>query len=71
MKVKEILEQLQVVNVQKDDLLNMLENVGIEADLETEISPDVIKKLSKRYNRPLSRISRYPVADTYPRANRI
>lgn len=49
MKVKEILEQLQVVNVQKDDLLNMLENVGIEADLETEISPDVIKKLSKRY----------------------
>lgn len=46
MKVKEILDVLQVP---VDELLNKLDNVGIVADLETEISQDIIKKLSKVY----------------------
>ena len=46
MKVKEILEILQVP---EEELLTKLDNVGINADLETEIAPDIIKKLSKVY----------------------
>jgi len=46
MKVKEILE---ILNVPKDELLQKLENVGIFADLETEIESRVIKNLSKVY----------------------
>lgn len=46
MKVKEILE---ILNVEADKLLAQLDNVGIEADLDTEIPNEVIKKLSKFY----------------------
>ncbi|NLD26032.1 MAG: translation initiation factor IF-2 [Acholeplasmataceae bacterium] len=46
MKVKEILE---ILNVPEIELLTKLNNVGITADLETEIEPDIIKKLSKVY----------------------
>lgn len=46
MKVKEI---LQVLDIAADALLQDLENVGIPADLETEIDPVTIKKLSKKY----------------------
>lgn len=46
MKVKEILEILQVP---EEELLTKLSNVGIEANLETDIAPDIIKKLSKVY----------------------
>ncbi len=47
MKVKEILE---ILNVPAEELLKKLDNVGIKADLETDISQDIIKKLSKVYN---------------------
>ncbi|MCK9471466.1 MAG: translation initiation factor IF-2 [Bacilli bacterium] len=46
MKVKEILDILQVP---VEELLTKLDNVGIKADLETDISQDIIKKLSKVY----------------------
>ena len=46
MKVKEIIE---ILKVEPAKLITQLENVGIEADLETEIPQNVIKKLSKSY----------------------
>jgi len=46
MKVKEILE---ILKVPEEELIQKLANVGIEANLETEISQDIIKKLSKVY----------------------
>ncbi len=46
MKVKEIIE---ILGVEADKLISQLDNVGIEADLDTEIPNDVIKKLSKLY----------------------
>ena len=46
MKVKEILE---ILKVPAEELLEKLDNVGIEADLETEIAQDVIKKLGRVY----------------------
>ncbi len=46
MKVKEIIE---VLGVEPKELLDRLENIDIVADLETEISNEVIKKLSKLY----------------------
>src|SRR5690554_7019520 len=46
MKVKEILE---ILKVPEEELLQKLENVGIEADIETDISQDIVKKLSKVY----------------------
>lgn len=52
MKVKEILEILIALgkNVTDQELFGLLDNIGIVADLETNIEPTVIKKLSKRYN---------------------
>jgi translation initiation factor IF-2 len=51
MKVKEILEVLQVSQptVTEESLLTDLENVGKKTDLEAEIDPNTIKKLSKKY----------------------
>ena len=46
MKVKEILE---VLKVSEAELLKKLQNVGINANSDTEIPADVIKKLSKLY----------------------
>jgi translation initiation factor IF-2 len=46
MKVKEILE---ILKVPEEELLTKLDNVGIAANLETDIPQDVIKKLSKVY----------------------
>ena len=47
MKVKEVIE---ILGVTAEKLINQLDNVGIEdADLETEIPNEVIKKLSKLY----------------------
>lgn len=46
MKVKEILD---ILKVPVDELLTKLQNVGITADIDTEISQDIIKKLSKVY----------------------
>ena len=47
MKVKEVIE---ILGVTADKLISQLDNVGIEdADLETEIPNEVIKKLSKLY----------------------
>lgn len=46
MKVREILE---VIQVPETELLTKLENVGITADLETDIANDIVKKLSKVY----------------------
>ena len=53
MKVKEIIE---ILNVEKDKLIAQLDNVGIEADLDTEIPNDVIKKLSKLYKKDIKPI---------------
>lgn len=46
MKVKEILD---ILNVPVEELLTKLNNVGINANLETDIPKDIIKKLSKVY----------------------
>ena len=53
MKVKEILE---ILNVPEKELIGKLENVGIVADIETDISNDVIKKLSKLYKKDIKPI---------------
>ena len=50
MKVKEIVE---ILEVEPEKLINQLDNVGIEADLETEIPNEIIKKLSKLYKRDI------------------
>ena len=49
MKVKQIIEILNEKKIACNNLLDILDNVGIEADLETEIEPDVLKKLGKFY----------------------
>ena len=51
MKVKEIVEILNdnLKNVTVDRIIEQLDNVGIIADAETEISTEVIKKFSKLY----------------------
>lgn len=46
MKVKEI---ITVLNIPVEELIEKLDNVGIKADADTDISNDVIKKLSKVY----------------------
>ncbi|HEY8395948.1 MAG TPA: translation initiation factor IF-2 [Bacilli bacterium] len=46
MKVKEILD---ILNVPVEELLTKLNNVGINANLETDIPQNIIKKLSKVY----------------------
>ena len=53
MKVKEIIEILQV---EPDKLISQLDNVGIEADLDTEIPNEIIKKLSKLYKKDIKPI---------------
>ena len=53
MKVREIIE---ILEVSADKLINQLDNVGIEADLDTEIPNDVIKKLSKLYKKDIKPI---------------
>ena len=53
MKVKEIIE---ILEVEPEKLLNQLDNVGIEADLDTEIPNDIIKKLSKLYKKDIKPI---------------
>ena len=53
MKVKEIIE---ILEVSADKLISQLDNVGIEADLDTEIPNDVIKKLSKLYKKDIKPI---------------
>lgn len=50
MKVKEILDILNSkIKVENSDLIRKLQNVGIDADLETEVAPEIVKKLSKVY----------------------
>ncbi|MDD4056175.1 MAG: translation initiation factor IF-2 [Bacilli bacterium] len=46
MKVKDILE---VLKIPQEELITNLRNINIEADLETDITSDVVKKLSKKY----------------------
>jgi hypothetical protein len=46
MKVKEIIE---ILGVTADELLQKLYNIDVEADLETDIDPTIVKKLSKVY----------------------
>jgi translation initiation factor IF-2 len=53
MKVKEIIE---ILNVPLEEILKKLENVGIEADINTDIPQDVIKKLSKVYKKEIKPI---------------
>ncbi len=48
MKVKDILEVLKGKETE-EVLLKLLKNIGITADLETDIKDDVLKKLSKKY----------------------
>lgn len=47
MKVKEILE---ILNIPEDELLKKLDNVGITANIDSDIKPDIVKKLGKIYN---------------------
>ena len=49
MKVKQIIEILNEKHIACDNLLDLLDNVGVEADLETEIETDILKKLGKFY----------------------
>ena len=49
MKVKQIIEILTEKHIACGNLLDILDNVDIKADMETEIEPDVLKKLSKFY----------------------
>ena len=49
MKVKQIIEILNEKHIACDNLLDLLDNVGVEADLETEIEADILKKLGKFY----------------------
>ncbi len=53
MKVKEIIE---ILEVEAEELIAKLDNVGIEAELDTEIPNDVIKKLSKLYKKDIKPI---------------
>jgi translation initiation factor IF-2 len=68
MKVKEILE---ILNVPEEELLTKLDNVGIVADLETDISAAVVKKLSKVYKvdikAPKAKKATPKPADTTPK----
>ena len=50
MKVREIIE---VLNVPLEEILKKLENIDIRADIDTEIDQNVIKKLSKVYNKEI------------------
>ncbi|MDD4212207.1 MAG: translation initiation factor IF-2 [Bacilli bacterium] len=58
MKVKEILE---ILGVAAEELLQKLDNVGVEADLETDIKPEIIKKLSKVYKVDIKPAKKKPV----------
>ena len=49
MKVKQIIEILTEKNIACGNLLDILDNVGVEADMETEIDANLLKKLSKFY----------------------
>ncbi|MCK9536017.1 MAG: translation initiation factor IF-2 [Bacilli bacterium] len=59
MKVREILD---VIQVPEEELLTKLENVGIVADLETDITTDIIKKLSKVYKMDIRSAARKQAA---------
>ncbi len=50
MKVKEIIE---VLNIEAEELIKKLDNVGIEANIDTEIDQATIKKLSKAYGKDI------------------
>ncbi len=52
MKVKEIIEILNEnnKNVSSEKLLELLDNIGVEANLETEIDKIVLKKLEKKFD---------------------
>ena len=51
MKIKQIKEILEQKNINCDDLLELLDNVGIEdADDETDIPKNLLAKLGKHYN---------------------
>lgn len=60
MKVKEILEILGDAS-NEEELLQKLQNVEIEADLETDIKQDIIKKLEKLYKMPIKKKKATPV----------
>ena len=51
MKVKEIVEILNTNGkaVSSDELIGLLDNIGVEANNETDIEAGVVKKLSKKY----------------------
>jgi len=51
MKVKEIVEILNANGkaVGSDELIGLLDNIGVEANIETDIEVGVVKKLSKKY----------------------
>ena len=51
MKVKEIVEILNIngKSVSEGELIGLLDNIGVEAEAETDIEAGVVKKLSKKY----------------------
>jgi len=58
MKVRDIIEKLNenAKNVSSEEVLKLLRNIGIVADLDTEIDKIVIKKLEKKYGLTLKPI---------------
>ncbi len=67
MKVKEIIE---ILEVEPEKLINQLDNVGIEADLETEIPKDIIKKLEKLYKKDIKPIKAKKSIETQEQTTR-
>lgn len=60
MKVKELAE---IFREDIEELIKLLDNVGVKADAETNINKDVEKKLAKRYNVP------YPFKKSKPKVD--
>ena len=67
MKVKEIIESLEI---DAEKLISQLDNVGIEADIDTEIPNDVIKKLSKLYKKDIKPIKAKKSTETSGQATK-
>lgn len=60
MKVKELAE---IFREDIEELIKLLDNVGVKADAETNIDKDIEKKLAKRYNVP------YPFKKSKPKVD--
>lgn len=67
MKVREIAEALEV---EVEEIIGKLSNVGIEADIDTVIQDDIIKKLSRAYKRPIRPVKKAASSPTTNKAKK-